>query len=203
MNKFLHCLIAVTASFALAAIGIGAVETAAAVREARANIASTSLYVQKALTHVDATVTDLDRTVQIAGGAIGEARKIERDNRGELAAVNRATLATLQHVDGLVVSFDTSQHQASMAIQQTSAALVPVIAQTEVDLRELRPAIAQMTPLLQQSTAVAANLNDATADVEHEIHKLVYPPPRKWWQRYLLDPLKTAAHLVTIPLGHL
>ena len=190
-------------AFAFAALGACAIEMMLAVHQVRENIDNTSVYVQKSLAHVDATVTDLDRTVQIAGGAINEARQIERDNRGELAAVNRATLSTLQHVDSLVVSFDTSQHQASVAIQQTSAALVPVIAQTESDLRELQPAIAQMMPLLQHSTDVAANVSSATADVAHEIHKLIYPPPRKWWQRYLLDPLKTAAHLITIPLGHL
>src|SRR5271165_106226 len=195
--KYLRGLVAVSAVFALTAIGMCAVELLLAVRAARENVASTSVYVQKTLTHLDATVTDLDRTVQIAGGAINEARRIERDNRGELAAVNHATLATLQHVDSLVVSFDESQAQTSLAIQRSSAGLVPVISEAEADLSELRPAIAQMTPLLQRSTEVAANLGAATADVEHEIHKFVYPPPRKWYQRYLLDPLKTAAHLIT------
>ena len=29
------------------------------------------------------------------------------------------------------------------------------------------------------------------------------PPPRKWWQRYIVDPLKIGMHLVTIPLTNL
>lgn len=198
--KYLKDIVAVSAIFALAAIGVLAIEATRTLQDARNIIDASFAHMQLILTRVDATVTDLDRTVQIAGGAINEARRIERDNREEIAAVNTQSLATLQHVDGLVMSVDASQAQAAHAIADVSTALVPVMAQTERDLRALEPAIQQVTPLLLQSTAVAANLSASTADVEHEIHKLVYPPPRKWYQRYILDPLRTAVHLVTIPI---
>jgi hypothetical protein len=201
--RYLKAILTVSAIFALMAIGVCGVEVAVAVQEARQAARAISAQAKPILIRINATVTDLDRTVQIAGGAINEAREIERDNRSELAAVNRATLSTLQHVDGLVVNVDASQKQAASSIAQTSAELEPVMEQAELDLRELRPAIRQITPLLMESTDIAANLSNTTADVQHEIHKLVYPPPRKWWQRYFLDPLKTAAHLITIPLGHL
>jgi hypothetical protein len=40
-----------------------------------------------------------------------------------------------------------------------------------------------------------------SADFHYEVHKLVFPPPRKWYQKWLLDPLKFAAHVVTIPIS--
>jgi hypothetical protein len=100
----------------------------------------------------------------------------------------------------LVQSLDQTQKQAGVSIAETSAALVPVMQQTREDLAQLEPAIRQVTPLLERTTDIAVNVSNATADVEHEIHKFVYPPPRKWYQKWLLDPLKTAAHLVTIPV---
>jgi hypothetical protein len=194
--RILRIMVAATASFALAAIGVCAIECVKLVRDLRQQ----SALAAHTLQHVDATVTDLDRTVQIAGGAINEARRIERDNRAQIAQVNQQTLATLQHVDALVVSFDQSQQQASTAISNSSAALVPVMARAAEDLKEMQPVIHAVQPLLMRTTDVAANLSNATADVEHEIHKLVYPQPRKWYQKYFLDPIRTAAHLVTIPV---
>ena len=141
-------------------------------------------------------VDDLTRVIQLAGGVLNVTRDIERDNRKDIQAANEKTLATLGHVDDLIVSFNQSQRDASMAIQRTSAAVIPVMTQTATDLKALEPAI-------QQGTAIASNLNGATADVAQEIHKFVYPPPRKWWQRWVTDPAKVAAHLITIPLGHL
>jgi hypothetical protein len=47
---------------------------------------------------------------------------------------------------------------------------------------------------------MTANAELVTDDAEHEVHKLVYPPPRKWWQKWITDPVKTAAHLITIPI---
>ena len=148
------------------------------------------------------TLTDIRRTVEIAGGVLNVTRQIERDNRKDIQAANAQTLTTLQHVDGLVVSFDASQKQASRAIQDTSAALLPVMDQTRRDLAALEPAIGQITPLLQQSTEIAGNLNKTTADVQFEAHKLIFPPPRPWWDRYIFDPLRIAAHVVTFSVNH-
>ena len=165
------------------------------------NYASVANNANTVVDHLDGVLTDIGRDAQIAGGVLNVTRQIERDNRKDIQAANAQTLTTLQHVDGLVVSFDASQKQASRAIQDTSAALLPVMDQTRRDLAALEPAIGQMTPLLQQSTEIAGNLNKTTADVEAEVHKLVFPPPRKWWQKWFLDPLKTAAHLITIPIS--
>jgi hypothetical protein len=196
MSRYLKSAVAVSAICALAAIAFCAVELSLVFRAARAQ----ELGIAQTIVHLDATITDLDRTVQIAGGTLDQARKIERDNRHEIAQVNEQTLATLQHVDALVQSFDVTQKQAGASISQTSAALVPVIEQTRKDLAQLEPAIRQVEPLLMRTTDIAVNVSNATADVEHEIHKLVYPPPRKWYEKYFLDPLRTAAHLVTIPI---
>ena len=212
--RVLKAILAVSGIFALAAISFCALQLSQTAKQARQTLARVDVVLKDnstvlkgisqhadiVISHLGATVTDLDRTIQIAGGAINEARRIERDNRAQIAAVNQQTLTTLEHVDALVVNFDSTQRQAGTAITATSASLVPVIQQTHDDLKELQPAIAQMQPLLLRLTDTAANVSNATADVEHEIHKLVYPPPRKWYQKYFLDPLKTAAHLITIPV---
>ena len=200
MRSAFYLSVAVSAIVALTAISVCAVEAAMFLRDARESLAVTSQNTQSVLLHMENTVRDFDRTVQIAGGAINTARQIERDNRLEIAAVNRETLDTLKNVNGLVVSLDATQKQAGASIAETSAALAPVIEQSARDLAELQPAIHQVTPLLERTTDVAANLSNATADVQHEIHKLVYPPPRKWYQKWFLDPLRTAAHLFTIPI---
>lgn len=141
------------------------------------------------------TLTDLHRTILIAGGVLNITRDIERDNRKDLQAINAQTLQTL-------VNFDASQKQASRAIQDTSAALLPVMDQTRRDLAALEPAIGQMTPLLQQGTGIATNLNKTTADVQFEAHKLIFPPPRPWYDKYIFDPLRIAAHVVTYSVNH-
>jgi hypothetical protein len=165
------------------------------------NSASVANKANATVDHLDGVLTDIGRDAQLAGGVLNVTRQIELDNRADIKAANTQTLTTLGHVDELVVSFDASQKQASRAIQDTSAALLPVMDQTRRDLAALEPAIGQMTPLLQQGTGIAGNLNKTTADVEAEVHKLVFPPPRKWWQKWFLDPLKTAAHLITIPIS--
>ncbi len=177
---------AIAATFAFAAIGAFGVQAFLLVREARSALRDN----QKILDHADGVITDLGRTVKIAGGVLNETRDIERDNRADIAKMNSRTLTTLGHVDNLVQSFDRTQKSAGLAIEQTTAALVPVIQQTQKDVADLEPAIQQVTPLLMRSTDIAVNLSNATADVQHEIHKLVYPPPRKWWQKWITDPAK-------------
>lgn len=121
------------------------------------------------------TLTDIRRTVEIAGGVLNITRQIERDNRKDIKAVNAQTLTTM-------VNLDASQKQITRSIVDTTAAMLPIFIQTTRDLDALYP-------LIQSSAGIATNLNGTTADVEHEVHKLVYPPPRHWYQRYFLDPL--------------
>lgn len=192
--------IAVSAIFALTAIGILACETVVFLHHTEVEETAIALQTRLVIGHLNATLTDLDRTVQIAGGAINEARQIERDNRKEIGQVNQQTVATLQHLDALIVSIDATQKTAGESIASTSSAIGPVMEQTRKDLADLEPAIQQVDPLLLRLTDVAVNLSNSTADVAHEIHKFVYPPPRKWYQKYILDPTKFVAHMLTIPL---
>jgi len=60
------------------------------------------------------------------------------------------------------------------------------------------PRIDEIVGNLQTTTFEFAG---TTTDVHTELHKFVYPPPRKWWQKYGTDPLKFAAHLITIPIS--
>jgi hypothetical protein len=49
---------------------------------------------------------------------------------------------------------------------------------------------------------IGGNVSRATSDAEHEIHKFVYPPPRPWYDKYIIDPLKMGMRMLTIPLTH-
>jgi hypothetical protein len=212
MPQYLKVIMAVAAIFALTAMGAFGVEAFLLAREVRAAnraaIGEVAVIAQEIKSRK--IIADLSTLVRTANGVLNVTRDIERDNRRDIAAANAQTLATLQHVDGLVVSLDASQEEAAgaivataEAIQQDSDALAPVLQQTQADLHALEPAIEQVAPLLRAGTDVAVNLSQATADVQHEIHQFVYPPPRKWWQRYFTDPAKVAAHLLTIPISHI
>lgn len=214
MMRYLKVMVAVSAIFALAAIGVCGVEMFLVVREARnavlgaapqvkAQAAQIAGQAQLVLGSADASLRTLNKTLRTTNDAINQARDIERDNRADIKEINAQTVMSLEKFNALLVSVDASQKQAAGAIAQSSAALAPVMLQAETDLRELQPAIQQITPLLMRSTDIAVNLSNTTADVEREVHSLVYPPPRKWWQRYIVDPLKIGMHLVTIPLTNL
>ena len=213
MPRFLKITVAVAAIFALTAIGAFGVEAFLLARDARGMARNAQ--------QIAASLTASAQSVQ---QIIGDERKAQTRQTDEftktIADVHDLIIHTdislngttrriglipsavkmLADIDADLASFDATQKQAGASIAQTGAALAPVIAQSAQDLAELQPVIRQIAPLLQQSTAVAANLNAGTADVAHEIHKLVYPPPRKWYQKYFLDPLRTAAHLLTIPI---
>jgi DNA repair ATPase RecN len=102
-----------------------------------------------------------------------------------LANIDRNTAASLQSIPPLL-------DQTKQTLQGT----VTLQAQLEKNLKDLEPAEREVSD-------IAVNLSNTTADVQHEVHKLVYPPPRKWYQKYLLDPLKIGLHLITIPVTNI
>lgn len=190
--------------FALIAIGMCGLEVFVVVREARvalldavpqvkAQVAQIAEKAQGVLGSADASLRTLNKTLRTTNDAINQARDIERDNRAEIKQINSQTVSSLVNFNALLQSLDATQKDAGKSITDASAALVPVIKQTQQDVADLDPVIREMLPLMKQSTAIARNLNASTADVQHEIHKLVYPPPRKWWQKWITDPIHIGA----------
>jgi hypothetical protein len=187
----------VSAIFALAAIGFLAIRTSQVVHQVAGKVAGVPTEGKGSLSTI---LLELNETIRTANDTINQARDIERDNRKEIRTIDAHTLAVIEHMDQVTQDFDATQKQAGDSIAETSAALVPVIRQAHDDLADLQPTIKQLLPLAQQTTAIAANVNSSTADIQHEIHALVYPPPRKWYQKYFLDPVRIVAKMVTIPV---
>lgn len=156
------------------------------------------------------------QTSQISAAVQGEVKQVGvstshldgiiADERTAQKLQMREFNKSLAHLSDLLAHTDislngTPQHPGAIAqIVENSQAIVPMAKQTQQDLLDLDPIIRQMLPLAQSTTAITEHVSGVTADVEHEVHKLVYPPPRKWYQKWFLDPLKTAAHLITIPI---
>lgn len=122
-----------------------------------------------------ATLTDVRRTVLIAGGVLNVTRQIERDNRDEIHQVNVQTLAGIKQASELMA-------QVGQNVNEVSAALLPMF-------RSTTRVMDQLYPLTVQATGIATHANNISGDVDHEVHKFVYPPPRKWWQKFITDPL--------------
>lgn len=119
----------------------------------------------------------------------------------------------LAHVDGILTHFDVTtlpaldmqivgngdQLQDTIARLGDSADGITGAAKT-LDTQLSDPQIPQ---LIGHFNTISGNLADTTGDVQHEIHKFVYPPPRKWWQKYITDPANELREMFkfTHPIG--
>lgn len=95
------------------------------------------------------------------------------DAHDELTAMQGATEAVHSATDSLTLDFDS------------------------LHARIDDPRIDEILGNLQSTSFEIAG---TTADVHTEIHKFVFPPPRKWYEKYILDPLKFGAKMLTVPL---
>ena len=121
------------------------------------------------------------------------------------------TVAELQASAREAHSFATEERaqlaKTGVDSDKTVKALRVVIDRTGLTMRHLDEALLRDDPvlnsLLRHSDDIAVNVSQGTADVQHEIHKLVYPPPRKWWQKWITDPVKIGigAFKFTHPVG--
>jgi uncharacterized protein (DUF3084 family) len=121
----------------------------------------------------------------------------------ERSAQKQQLAKTQQALDQLTLTLQHLDRSTADALQPVG----PLLQQTQDTLaktggleNQLQQNLVLMQPAIQNVNRLTANLDQTSADIEHEVHKLVYPPPRKWYQKYLLDPAKTAAHLISIPV---
>ena len=121
----------------------------------------------------------------------------------ERSAQKQQLAKTQQALDQLTLTLQHLDRSTADALQPVG----PLLQQTQDTLaktggleNQLQQNLVLMQPAIQNVNQLTANLDQTSADIEHEVHKLVYPPPRKWYQKYLLDPAKTAAHLISIPV---
>ncbi len=166
--------------------------------------------VQITLQHTDAAVTDARRTLEIAGGTLNIARETLKKEQGSIQQANAATVQSMQDLDALIKNLDSNQAQitagsvdALKSIQTATSSITPVMQQTQKDLETLQPVIEKSQELLNNSTDTMAHVSGTTQDIQTEIHKFVYPPPRKWYQKYITDPVRFGLKMLTVPLTQL
>lgn len=172
-----------------------------------ASLQSTLSKTQVVLNHLDEDVTTANSVLRTANGAINNARDILRDEKASIKEANDQTIETMDNLDKLVQSLDVSQKEIATnvadtlkTIQATTASVAPVMNQAQRDLADLEPVIEQTRVTMQNTADTMAHVSGVTADVQAEVHKLVYPPPQKWYQKYILSPMKIGLKLFTIPI---
>ena len=117
MMRYLKVMVAVSAIFALAAIGVCGVEMFLVMREARnavlgaaprvkAQAAQIAGQAQSVLGSADASLRTLNKTLRTTNDAINQARDIERDNRADINEINAQTVMSLEKFNALLVSVD-------------------------------------------------------------------------------------------------
>jgi uncharacterized membrane protein len=171
-----------------------------------ASVQATLVSVKTTADNLQATITDINRTIQSVDGVVHIVRVDLKEEHDTLVATNRETLQAMNDLDTLVKNLDISQkevvvstNQVLRAVQGSTEAVSPVLQQTQKDLADLEPVIAQTQVLMKNSSDTMGNVSASTADIAHEIHKYVYPPTQKWYQK-IWGPLKLALHMITVPI---
>lgn len=205
-----RALIPLFICFVLAAIGVGFV---IADLDTHAVLADSDEFVQHANALMMRVQTDYEFEQRSLGSVLNNAsiatrqaaifaveereqlRKTGLDSDKTVKAtrivIDRAGLL-LDHADKQLTGKDGALEQATASLRSLN-----------VDLAALKPSIDRMPQLMDKTTGIAGNLDSSTADIATEIHRFVYPPPRKWYQKYVEDPLKMGLRIITISLGHL
>ena len=206
-GKVLASLATASVMFLSIALGSLALELRSDAKKVTASVQQTLVASQTTIQNLNTTVTALERTVKIAGGAINIVRDDLRDESTTLVAANKSTLQAMTDLDVLVKHADASQlqivtsvQQTLKSVQETTAAVIPVMQATQKNLETLQPVIAQAQVLMKNSSDTMSNVSKSTADVATEIHRFVYPPPAKWYQKYIFSPAKILMHMVTVPV---
>lgn len=214
LGEIFKLLLIVSVVFAVVSCGIFFLRLSSDMKQITASTLKTEAAIQTTLAPLPATLqqttaamTDLDRTIQIAGGTLNIARDTLKKEQSTLEAANTATVKSMTDLDMLVINLDGSQKdvvkgvaQTLAAVQATTSSVIPVMEQTRANLATLQPAIVEVNALLKNTTSTMSHVDGATADIQTEIHKFVYPPPRPWYDKYIVDPIKLGARMLTIPL---
>jgi len=160
---------------------------AKAVTKIQGDIHSTAISLQRTAASTQSTMADTRRVLQIAGGTLNIARDTMRDEQKNFKAESDAVLQTTRNIDALVA-------QATVTLQSVP----PLMASSQETMQKMGAVMDGVNQVITgpvQSTM--KHVDGVTADVQTEVHKLVYPAPRKWYQKYIIDPITIAGHLLT------
>ena len=150
------------------------------------------------LAKVDATITDARRVLLIAGGTLNIARDTMRDQQKTVKAESQAILDTTRNVNAAVRHIDANSATAFNQLGVSLQGLTPVMAAATETLTKTGKTVDSLNAVVNGPVmGTLTNVQGVTADVQTEVHRFVYPPPRKWYQKYIIDPAKIAGHLLT------
>ena len=158
-----------------------------AVTKVRDDVHTTAVSIQRTAASTQSTMADTRRVLEIAGGTLNIARDTMRDEQKKFKAETDALLQTTRNIDVLVA-------QATVTLQSVPP-LMTTSQETIAKMGATMDGINQVVDGPVMSTM--QHVDGVTADVQTEVHRLVFPPPRKWYQKYIVDPLKIAGHLLT------
>jgi hypothetical protein len=145
-----------------------------------------------------------DKTSQQTAELMGHLNHNLNDpETGMVHNFNHAVMALTLDTHDLLNQAESTTEKVGVAANATLDAGTAVLEGVRLRVNDPRidESFTQIPLLLTQSAGIANNINQTTADLSHEVHKLVYPPPRKWYQKFITDPLKVASHVLTWSLN--
>ena len=135
MRRFLEFTIAVSAAFALIAIGVCALSISADVSrvaaESEQDLQSTNKAVSKSLDNLNATLVDVRRTVLIASGTLNIVRDTMRKEQATTEAEIQSSHALVSNSSALVVTANETLKQLAVTVDRTLQPIPRLIMQTD------------------------------------------------------------------------
>lgn len=158
------------------------------------DIHTTAISIQRTAASTQTTMADARRLLQIAGGTLNVARDTMRDEQKNVKAEADAVLLTTDNINNLVIQLS----QTAAKADETLSSVPPLMSTANETIAKMGATMDGVNQVITgpvQSTM--KHVDGATADVQTEIHRFVYPPPRPWWEKYIIDPAKIAGHVLT------
>jgi len=165
-----------SATFCLLAFGSLALRLASDSRLITASVQQTLGETQVTLKQTDSAVTDLRRTLEVAGGTLNIARDTLRNEQASIKEANAQTIATMRGLDELVqnsnhlvTSANASQQQVVADTHATMVAIQSTVAQTSTVIDSINktatdPSIAAT---LGHINGVADNLQNTSKHLDN------------------------------------
>ena len=147
----------------------------------------------------NATLFQAEEVLHHTDVYIATAQQGEKHQLAQLDALIVQAQTTVQGIDAsqktVASDLDVTLHQTTQTIQD----LQPLAAQLTATTKSLQDTIQLTQPILKNSNDILGHVNGISADAQTEVHNLVYPPPKPWYEK-VWGVTKLALRMLTIPL---
>lgn len=192
--RFLKILIALSVIFCSVSVGVFFLKLTSYTKSVADSIQSTAQISQITLQQTNATMSDLRRTVQIAGGTLNVVRDTLRDEKTSIQAVNQKTIETMDNLNQLAVDLTKNLNTTAESIPPVMAQTQETVAQIGSAVQELQVLETQLQPTIQNINTTSANLAESSKAVNQMVQNAVKPQP--WYRKainYAVLPLKISS----------